>query len=134
MFTEIFSLSLSRWSRILNYQKRFVVFSVTEKEFFVCKLQSSSSFKQITNYCKMYISKKNGQFYRICRCVNVLSFYWRFRFWIIHRSNHDTMSTTTLLLYAVDNWFHIDTAWFVFEISGNLRFCLLQSLTSSMVM
>ena len=58
------------------------------------------------------------------------SVYWRFCFWIMHRSNHDTMSTTTLLLFAVDNWFHSDTAWFVFEISGSLSFCLLQSLTS----
>ena len=53
-----------------------------------------------------------------------------FVFWVIHRSNHDTMSTTTLLLFAVDNWFHSDIAWFLFEISGNLSFCLLRSLTS----
>ena len=41
-----------------------------------------------------------------------------------------TMSTTHLLLFAVDNWFHSDTVWSVFEISGNLSFCLLRSLTS----
>jgi len=68
---------------------------------------------------------------KMCNSIAfAFSFYWRFRFWIIHSSNHDTMSTTHLLLFAVDNWFHSDTAWFVFEISGNLSFCLLRSLTS----
>ena len=68
---------------------------MSPKKNFVSKLRSSLSFRQITNYC-------NVQFYRICRCVNVFSVYWRFRFWIMHRSNHDTMSTTPLLLFAVE--------------------------------
>ena len=50
------------------------------KKLFVRKLRSSLSFRQITNYCNMYMCK-NVQFYRICRCVNVFSFYWQFRSW-----------------------------------------------------
>ena len=47
---------------------------MSAKKNFVSKLRSSLSFRQITNYCKMHRCK-NVQFYRICRCVNVFSFY-----------------------------------------------------------
>jgi len=111
--TEITKTELPKTLRSVNCHRKRIIAS---------KLRSALLFKQITNYCKMYMCK-NVQFHRICRCVYVFSFCWQCRFWIIHRSNHDTMSTTTLLLFAVDNWFHNDTAWFV------LKF-LLRSLTS----
>ena len=67
------------------------------KNIIVSKLRSSLLFEQITNYCKMYMCKK------CAISSHIFSFCWRFRLWIIHRSNHDTMSTTTLLQFAVDN-------------------------------
>ena len=99
------------------------------KRIIVSKLRSSLLFEQITNYCKMYMCKKCAisSHMQMCLCLLILlaiSFldYPQVESWYGVNYNSPTVCSGQLILqrYCLAR----------FEISGNLSFCLLRSLTS----